>query len=77
MSPRLMRGSGKSHFFGGLLIDDYTMEPGLRTVCVREVQRSIKESSKRLLEDKVEKSDASGCLWTRADRKRPKNPSFI
>ena len=48
------RGSGKSHFFAENLIDDHIYTPGLRSVCVREVQKSLKESAKRLLEDKIQ-----------------------
>jgi phage terminase large subunit len=47
------RGSGKSHFFAEHLLEDHLLEPGLRSVCIREVQRTLKESSKRLLEDKL------------------------
>src|SRR5262245_46226001 len=47
------RGSGKSHFFAGLMIEDALAERGLRSVCIREVQRSLKDSAKRLLEDKL------------------------
>ncbi|NGX96426.1 MAG: PBSX family phage terminase large subunit [Candidatus Afipia apatlaquensis] len=47
------RGSGKSHFFADLLIEDSLAERGLRSVCIREVQKSLKESAKRLLEDKL------------------------
>lgn len=53
------RGSGKSHFFAGLAIEDALRFPGdnggegLRIVCIREVQKSLKESAKRLLEDKI------------------------
>ncbi|MCB1470378.1 MAG: phage terminase large subunit [Rhizobiaceae bacterium] len=47
------RGSGKSHFFASLLIEDSLAERGLRSVCIREVQKSLKESAKRLLEDKL------------------------
>lgn len=47
------RGSGKSHFFGGLLIEDSLAEKGLLSVCIREVQKTLKESSKRLLEQKL------------------------
>ena len=49
------RGSGKTHFFGEHLIRRCLAEPGLRSVCIREVQKSIKESSKRLIEDKIRK----------------------
>lgn len=47
------RGSGKSHFFAEHLVERALMEPGLRAVCVREVQKSLKESAKRLIEDKI------------------------
>lgn len=52
------RGSGKSHFFAGLGVEDALRYPGdhgegLRMVCIREVQKSLKESAKRLLEDKL------------------------
>src|SRR6476646_6318555 len=47
------RGSGKSHFFAGLLVDDHYRNPGFRSVCIREVQKSLKDSAKRLIEDKI------------------------
>lgn len=47
------RGSGKSHFFAGLLIEDALLNQGMRAVCIREVQKSLKESAKRLIEDKL------------------------
>lgn len=47
------RGSGKSHFFAEKLIDDSLYEPGLLSVCIREVQKSLKDSSKRLIEAKL------------------------
>lgn len=47
------RGSGKSHFFAELLIEDSLAEKGMRSVCIREVQKSLKESAKRLIEDKL------------------------
>lgn len=48
------RGSGKSHFFAESLIEDSLCERGLRSVCIREVQKTLKESSKRLIEDKLQ-----------------------
>jgi phage terminase large subunit len=47
------RGSGKSHFFAGLVVEKCLLKPGARILCVREVQKSLKESAKRLLEDKI------------------------
>jgi phage terminase large subunit len=57
------RGSGKSHFFADLLIEDSLCEKGLRSVCIREVQKSLKDSAKRLIEDKLQEhrlGDADG-----------------
>lgn len=52
------RGSGKSHFFAGLMLEDALRAPGdwgegLRGLCVREIQKSLKQSAKKLLEDKL------------------------
>lgn len=47
------RGSGKSHFFAGMLIEDSLAERGLLSVCIREVQKTLKDSSKRLIEAKL------------------------
>jgi phage terminase large subunit len=48
------RGSGKSHFFAELLIIRCLTQPGTRAVCIREVQNSLEQSVKRLLEDKIQ-----------------------
>lgn len=52
------RGSGKSHFFADKLIEDSAAEPGdfgegLRSVCIREVQKDLAQSSKALIEAKL------------------------
>lgn len=49
------RGSGKSHFFAELLVERAILQPGLRAACVREVQKSLKNSVKLLVEDKIRK----------------------
>jgi len=48
------RGSGKSHFFGELLVEECLRTPGTRAVCIREVQKTLAQSSKRLIETKIE-----------------------
>jgi len=48
------RGSGKSHFFADLMVEEAFRTKGYRAVCIREVQKSLKQSAKRLLEDKLE-----------------------
>lgn len=49
------RGSGKSHFFAELLVDESMMHAGLRSVCIREVQKDLKDSAKLLIEDKIQR----------------------
>jgi Phage terminase large subunit len=41
-------------FLAELLIEDALMIPGMRAACIREVQKSLKQSSKRLIEDKLQ-----------------------
>ena len=53
------RGSGKSHFFAEKLIEDCLAEPGesgfgMRAVCIREVQKDLAQSSKLLIESKLQ-----------------------
>lgn len=48
------RGSGKSHFFGEMLVEECLRVPGTRAVCIREVQKTLAQSSKRLIENKIE-----------------------
>lgn len=54
------RGSGKSHFFAELLVEDslrYAGDygEGLLSVCIREVQKDLRDSAKRLIEGKLVK----------------------
>lgn len=51
------RGSGKSHFFAEMLIEDHIREK-LDSVCLREIQKSLKFSVKKLLESKIEAMNA-------------------
>tara|TARA_R110002110_G_scaffold37601_5_gene124044 strand:- start:271 stop:1584 length:1314 start_codon:yes stop_codon:yes gene_type:complete len=52
------RGSGKSHFFAGSIAEDALRFPGdagegLRAICGREIQKSLKDSAKFLIESKI------------------------
>jgi phage terminase large subunit len=48
------RGSGKSHFFAELLLERMVLNPNTSVVCVREIQRALRQSVKRLIEIKIE-----------------------
>ncbi len=47
------RGSGKSHFFAEMLVERSIMER-VDAVCVREVQKSLAQSVKKLIENKIQ-----------------------
>ena len=47
------RGSGKSHFYAEELVLRAVAEPDLQWVCIREIQKSLKFSAKKLIEDKI------------------------
>lgn len=49
------RGGMKSTFFAGLLVEECLLTKGTRAVCLREVQKSLRESSKLLIEDTLRK----------------------
>jgi len=51
------RGSAKSHFFAGLLVEDCIREK-VDAVCLREVQKSLKFSVKKLIENKIASMNA-------------------
>lgn len=61
------RGSGKSRFFAGLLVEEQIAGP-LDAVCLREVQRSLEFSVKREIESAIESMNA-GAYFEVQDRR--------
>lgn len=51
------RGSAKSHFFAGLVVEE-SISRKVDIVCLREVQKSLKFSVKKLIESKIESMNA-------------------
>lgn len=47
------RGGGKSHFFAEMALETMISNPSANVVCIREIQKSIKFSVKKLVEDKI------------------------
>jgi len=47
------RGSSKSHCFAEMIIEAHIIDPNRKTVCTREVQKSLAQSVKALLEQKI------------------------
>jgi hypothetical protein len=71
------RGSGKSHFFGGFLVLN-SLRHQVRAVCLREVQNSIKDSVKQLIEDKIHQYGLSSQFdITDAEIRGPNGSLFV
>lgn len=56
------RGSGKSHDFAELLILYMLLDPDLFAVCIREIQKSLAMSAKKLLEGKIVQWQLEHCF---------------
>lgn len=61
------RAAAKSHFFAGLMVEENICER-LDNVCLREVQRSLEFSVKKLLESKIDEMNA-GAYFEVQDRR--------
>ena len=70
------RGSGKSHAFASYIVIRCVSE---RTdvVCLREVQRSLKQSVKKLIENKIEALGVGAHFEIQHDRIKGRNGSII
>lgn len=66
------RGSGKSRFFAGLLVEEQIAEP-LDVVCLREVQKSLEFSVKREIEAAIESMNAGAYFEVQDKRIIAKN----
>lgn len=70
------RGSGKSHFFAELVVERCCQQK-TRVVCIREIQKDLKSSSRQLIVDKIEAMGVSAFFDVYDDRIEAKNGSFI
>src|SRR5262245_19528081 len=48
------RGSGKSWMFASMVVEHCLLHPGSRIVCIREIQRTLAQSAKALIEAKIQ-----------------------
>jgi phage terminase large subunit len=70
------RGSGKSHFFAELLVERCLLAK-THAVCVREVQESLNQSVKKLLESKIESLNVGHLFTVQYDKILGANGSLI
>src|SRR5262249_46425405 len=71
------RGSGKSHFFGGLVVMECLQQPGTLAVCIREKQMTLAQSSNRLIENKIEAFRQPISRLRRQDQDARKRPDHL
>ena len=62
------RGSGKSHFFAELAVEQSLLDPNWCLVAIREVQKSIQMSVKRLIESKIKNLNVEDHFIIQQDR---------
>jgi phage terminase large subunit len=48
------RGSGKSWHFASMVVERCLLNPGSRIVCIREVQKTLNQSAKALIERTIQ-----------------------
>lgn len=70
------RGSAKSHSFAQALVLKAAQEP-LRIGCFREIQKSIRDSVKRLLDDKIKASGLESAFLSTDTEIRGRNGSLF
>ncbi len=72
------RGGAKSHFFAEQLIQLCLRKPRTRWACLREVQKSLSQSVKLLLEDKIRSMGVGHYFDVKEDRiKTPGNGTIV
>jgi len=70
------RGSGKSHSAATALVIQSAQQP-LRILCAREIQKSIKDSVKRLIDDKIAECGLGGHFESTETEIRGRNGSLF
>ena len=48
------RGSGKSWHFASMVVERCLLKPGSRIVCIREIQKTLAQSAKALIESTIQ-----------------------
>ena len=70
------RGSGKSYFFAELLVERCLMQK-THAVCIREIQKSLNQSVKKLIEEKIEVLGVAKYFEVQESLIKGKNGSLI
>ena len=70
------RGSGKSHFFAELAVEE-SIRQKTDIVCLREVQKSLKFSVKKLIEAKIESMNAGAYFDVQQEQIKSKHGGNI
>jgi phage terminase large subunit len=71
------RGSGKSHFFAELLVEEHVANPDQKSVCIREIQKSLQFSARELIKGKISSLGVSHLFEITQTEIRSKNGNGI
>lgn len=71
------RASGKSHFFAERMVEHSVADPHFSGVCLREVQRSLRYSAKRLVDAKIRNLGVAHLFDVRDNEIRRKGGSGV
>ena len=65
------RGSGKSWHFASMVVEHCLVNPGSKVVCIREVQKTLNQSAKALIESKIQELGVGSQFRVLFDRIEP------
>ena len=65
------RGSGKSWHFASMVVERCLLKPGSRIACIREIQKTLAQSAKLLIENKIQELGVGSEFRVLFDRIRP------
>lgn len=71
------RSGGKSHFFAERMVECAAADPHFSGVCIREVQRSLRYSAKRLIDSKIRALGLQHLFDSRDNEIRRRNGSGV
>ena len=71
------RGSGKSHYFAEAAVEAMILNPDCSIVAIREIQKSLKFSAKRLIEEKIAQHNVQSYFEITLNEVRSKHGSGV
>ena len=71
------RGSGKSWHFASMVVERCLLKPGSRIVCIREIQKTLAQSAKALIESTIQALGRPRAPSNQRNHARPTRPNAL